>query len=273
MDADLLSRPITTAPSVFLDIETTGLDLACGHRVCELALLRIEDGQVVATYESLVNPERLLDPEAAAVNGLHDAELAGAAPFVDHAGALEQITRGALLIAHNAPFDLAFLNAELKQLDRRLTHGPVIDTLVLARRLLRRPSYSLAALAREYGGPTPTHRAMGDVVALRAVFTRFCAAMEELRITAVGDVLRLERGLLPGTSEPETPPLIAQALAEGRELQIVYRSRSTPEPTLRMIRPLYLSQERGGLYLRAFCFLRNNVRAFALAKIESMEMA
>ena len=59
---------------------------------------------------------------------------------------------------------------------------------------------------------------------------------------------------------------------ERRLLHIRYRSRSNPEPTVRSVQPLYLTRETGGLYLRAYCMLRNDVRSFALAKIEAMEL-
>jgi DNA polymerase-3 subunit epsilon len=96
--------------------------------------------------------------------------------------------------------------------------------------------------------------------------------MSERRIETLGDAMRLERGLLPGAPEPDAPPLIARALAEGRPLSIRYRSRSSPEPITRTIRPIYLTSETSGTYLRAYCELRQDVRAFAINKIEKAEL-
>jgi DNA polymerase-3 subunit epsilon len=265
--------PLAEVPLLFLDLETTGLDLAAGHRVAEVALLRQRGASEEGRLESVVNPGRLIDPEAARVNGLSDDVLALGPSFAELAPAIEALTTGAVLVGHNVSFDLAFFRLELAAANRQPLTNLSIDTLALARRLLRRPSYSLSALAAELGLPAPTHRAMADVVATQALFATLAALMAELGVVTLGDVLRLERGMLPGASEPETPPLIAQALAEGRALRIVYRSRSQPEPTLRVVRPIALTVENSGVYLRAFCELRQDVRAFAVAKIEMMELA
>lgn len=267
-----LDTPLAELPLLFLDLETTGLELAAGHRICEVGLLRERAGVEEGRLDCLVAPGRPLDPRAAAVNGLRDEQLAAAQPFAAVADAVEALAEGAVLVGHNLAFDLAFLGAELGALGRRPPAGPGLDTLPLARRLLRRPSYSLRALADELGLAPPAHRAMADVLALRGLFHHLRGLMAELGVLTLGDALRLERGVLPGTPEPDAPEPIARALAEGRPLRILYRSRSSPEPTPRTVRPIYLSRERGGVYLRAFCELRQDVRIFAVAKIELAEL-
>ncbi|NNJ12994.1 WYL domain-containing protein [Chloroflexales bacterium ZM16-3] len=263
---------LTDIPLSFFDLETTGLDLREGHRVCEIALLRVRGGMVEDYLGTTVRPGRKLDPQAAAVNGFDDEELAAAAPFYAAAGRVAALARGAVLIAHNLPFDMAFLNAELAHIDQPSLIGPTLDTLTLARRLLRRQFYSLAALASDLKLTAPTHRALADVLSLRDLFTYLQAAMSERGIETLGDAMRLERGLLPGAPEPDAPPLIARALAEGRPLSIRYRSRSSPESITRTIRPIYLTSETNGTYLRAYCELRQDVRAFAINKIEEAEL-
>lgn len=264
--------PLAELPLLFLDLETTGLDAAAGHRVAEVALLRMRGEQEEGRLDSLVNPGRPMDPGAAAVNGLRDEVLAAAPPFAALAPAVADLARSAVPVGHNVRFDLAFLAAELRAAGEVPLAGPSLDTLALARRLLRRRSYSLAALAADLDLPAPTHRAMADVEATRALFAYLVALMAELGVTTLGAALRFERGLLPGVAEPQPPALIALALAEGRALRIVYRSRSAPEPTARVVRPIHLSVESSGLYLRAFCELRQDIRAFAIAKIERMEL-
>jgi DNA polymerase III subunit epsilon len=265
--------PLSELPLLFLDLETTGLEPAAGHRVAEVALLRTEGARELGRIDSLVNPGRPCDPEAAAVNGLRDEDLAAAPPFAALAPAVQALADGAVLVGHHVRFDLTFLALELRALGLPPLAGPSLDTLALARRLLRRSSYSLASLCAAFELPAPTHRAMADVEATRALFWALLPLMDAAGVRTLGDALRLERGLPPGAPEPQPPILIAQALAEGRALRIVYRSRTSPDPTTRVIHPIYLSVEASGLYLKAFCELRQDVRAFAVAKIELMELA
>ncbi|RRR72794.1 MAG: WYL domain-containing protein [Candidatus Viridilinea halotolerans] len=257
---------------VFLDLETTGLTPQAGHRICEVAILRERDGLAEGQLDTLLNPGRRLDPQAAAVNGLRDAQLAGAAPFAMVAPEVLALAHNAIAVGHNLTFDLGFLNHELAAIGQPQLSGPSLDTLILARRLLRCRSYSLTALCNELRLVRPSHRAMADVLATRALFHHLRQLMAEQGIVTLADALRFERGLRPNEAEPEGHPVIARALAEGRALRIVYSSRSTPEPTERIVHPHYLTQERNGVYLRGFCELRQDVRTFALAKIQEVEL-
>ncbi|NTV64549.1 MAG: WYL domain-containing protein [Oscillochloris sp.] len=259
-------------PLVFFDLETTGLDLYEGHRICEVAMLRVR-GHIVEDYlGGLVRPGRKLDPQAAAVNGLNDQKLASAQSFRALAGRVTSLARGAVLVAHNLPFDMTFLNAELTRIGQPPLQGPTLDTLALARRLLHQPSYSLASLASTLNLPLPTHRALADVLALRDLFTHLRATMAQIGVETLEAAMRLERGLLPGTPEPTAPALILRALSEGRALRIRYRSRNSPSAISRIIRPIYLTRETNGTYLRAYCELRRNIRTFAIDKIEAAEL-
>ena len=268
-----LELPLSEVPLVFLDLETTGLTIADGHRVCEVALVAVRGKIEQARMTLLIDPEREFDPQAAAVNGLNIAMLRGAPRFAEAANSILATIGNGLIVAHNAQFDLAFMNYELSFLGRPPLTNLTLDTLSLARRLLRRASYSLKALATDLGLPHPTHRALDDVLALQGVYDHLVELLAAQGVTSLGDALRFERGLRPGEPEIELPPLISQALSEQRRLQIIYSSRSTPMPTRRMIRPLGLTREHSGIFLRAYCFLRNDLRTFALAKITMMELA
>jgi DNA polymerase-3 subunit epsilon len=268
----LLEQPLGRLPFTLFDVETTGLFPADGHRICEVALLRVRAGRVEARFETLIDPQRPLDPQAFAVNGISPTILHDAPCFPAVADALMELIDGTVLVAHNAPFDLLFLTHELALLGRPAPLNPVLDTLTLARRLLRQPSYSLAALARELDFPQPTHRAMRDVLALQGLFAYLVNHMSDLGITTLDGVLRRQRGLLPDQPEPVPPPPIAQALRQGRRLRIIYSSRTTVIPVERLIQPIELTQGRRGIFLRAYCYLRNDLRSFALTRIEAAEL-
>lgn len=268
-----LDQPLAAVPLVFFDVETTGLLPSAGDRVVEVAALRVCGEVDEARFTSLVNPQHPVSPHAYAIHGIGPDQLASAPLFAEIAGKLSKLLAGAVFVAHNAPFDSAFLAHEFQLIGRPAPSLPVLDTLVLARRLLKdHPSHSLAALARDLSFDPPTHRAEDDVAALRKLFNHLANRLAREGIRSLGEVLRFQRGLRPGQPEPPVPPLIARALGEGLKLRIVYRSRGRPQPTERTILPIELTSESGGIYLRAFCDLRNEQRSFALTRIEQIEI-
>lgn len=269
--SDSLNQPLDQIALVFFDIESTGLH-ASEDRICEIALRRVRGSTIEASYTSLVNPCHPMDRQAFQVHQISPEMLKDAPLFAEVAPNVLPLLQDAVLVAHNAPFDVAFLNNELQRLPHSPLANPVIDTLVLSRRLLRRSSHSLASLAADMGLSRPSHRAMDDVMALEGLYRYLLEQLAEREISTLDDVLRFQRGLLPGQVEQTPPPVIEQALRQGRRISIIYRSVSTPEPTLRLIRPIEITHERSGLFLRAFCYLRNDLRSFALEKIESMEL-
>jgi DNA polymerase-3 subunit epsilon len=262
---------LADAPTVFFDVETTGLALGAGHRICEIGLLRVEHGVVTARIDTLIDPQRLLDADAAAVNGLRTEDFVGVPAFAVLAPTLLNVFDDAVIVAHNAFFDMAFLGSELRRAGVTAPQRPVIDTLALARRLLRLPSYSLRALSQEFGLVQPSHRAMSDVMALRELYAVLTRLLAEREVMTLGATLRAARGLFPGDSEPETPQWLREAIREQRQIRISYRSRSTPDRTERTIAPLEITRERSGTYLRAYCFLRDDMRTFALERIAVLE--
>src|SRR5579862_2904499 len=121
---------------IVLDTETTGLDPYQGHRLIEIGCIelvnRFATGQ---TFHRYLNPERDMPAEAFAVHGLSEEFLKTKPVFADIAADLLGFIGDAPLVAHNASFDLGFLNAELERLNHpRLPRDRLIDTLVLARR-------------------------------------------------------------------------------------------------------------------------------------------
>jgi DNA polymerase-3 subunit epsilon len=269
----MIDLPLSSIPLAFLDFETTGLSPRRGDRVCEVALQRVVGDTVEITFAALIDPERPLSERSFAVNRITPELLAGAPTFSQVAGAVRAALAGTAIVAHNAPFDLEFLHAELALAGQPPLIVPTIDTLAIARRLFpKRPSHSLAALATALGSPPPSHRAMDDVLALRVVFDDLAAQLATLGITTLVDVLRFARGLRPGDPEPVTPEAIALALRDGRLLRIVYASRSMPEPTERLIRPIEIANENGVLFLRAYCYLREDLRSFVIEKITQIDL-
>lgn len=124
---------------VFFDVETTGLSPQAGDRICEVGIVVARGDQILETYASLVNPLRPLSSGAAAVNGLSDELLRNQPTFAEIADEVIGRLHGRIVVCHNAPFDLGFLQSELTRLGRTWQPRQIIDTLQLARQYFRLP--------------------------------------------------------------------------------------------------------------------------------------
>jgi DNA polymerase-3 subunit epsilon len=138
---------------VIFDTETTGLDPHNGDRMVEIGCIeligRIETGR---TFHAYFNPEREMPPEAEQVHGLTTAFLASKPTFAELADELLSFLGDAPLVAHNAKFDFAFLNAELERAGRApIASERMIDTVAIARRKHPGAKLSLDALCARYG--------------------------------------------------------------------------------------------------------------------------
>ncbi|MGH8482171.1 MAG: DNA polymerase III subunit epsilon [Nevskiaceae bacterium] len=140
---------------IVLDTETTGLELAQGHRVIEIGCIELVSRRVSANeFHHYLNPEREIDAGALAVHGITREFLLEKPRFAEVAASLLDYLRGAELIIHNAEFDVGFLNAELARagLPERIdTVCRVTDTWQLARKLHPGLKNSLDALCKRYG--------------------------------------------------------------------------------------------------------------------------
>ena len=128
-------------PIVAFDTETTGLEPFGGDRVIEFAavVLRLgPDGRVAdrVDHTFLINPERPIPRKVTEITGISESDVAGAPPFAEHAPAIHRLFQGAITVAHNYPFDMAFLSAEFERVG---LHWPEpvaeIDTVDLSLRV------------------------------------------------------------------------------------------------------------------------------------------
>lgn len=108
---ELLTKQWRELPFVVIDTETTGVGE--GHAVVEIGAARFEGGNVTGRYSALVNPGRDIPPEASALHGIHDADVADKPPLAELAGELAKVCTGAIPAAFNAPFDKGMLHASI----------------------------------------------------------------------------------------------------------------------------------------------------------------
>jgi DNA polymerase III subunit epsilon len=248
---------------VVVDVETTGLSAHYGDRICEVGIVRARDGEILDTYQTLVNPQRPISPGASRVNGLRDEDVCNAPVFGEIAGEVLARINGAVLVCHNAPFDLGFLDAELSRLALPWQPAEVIDTLVIARRYYNFHSNSLSTVADNLGIETPqAHRALGDALTTFQVFRRF-----QRKLASQGwDFAGSYRTMQAQVAEVVLPPEIQEALEEEKDILITYIDAKGDETT-RMITPLRVIAMNGATTLVAFCHMRQEKRHFRLDRI------
>ena len=197
---------------VVLDTETTGLSPGEGHRIVEVAALALEDGAAGEHFHVRINPGRDIPEEAVRVHGLTAERLADCPPFAKIAPDLLAFIGGDRLVIHNAPFDLAFLNAELGAAGlATLAEHPVVDTLAMAR-AQGFARASLDALCRHYGldlSGRELHGALIDCRLLAQVY------------------VRLTR---PQGARPRRLSLRSDALARGARARASAQERAPPPP-------------------------------------------
>ena len=174
---------------IVLDTETTGLDPSQGHRIIEIAGIEMVNRRLTGRHlHKYIDPEREIDEGAQAVHGITREFLAGKPKFADIADEFLEFINGAELIIHNAPFDLGFLNAELRRLDRvpvETVCNGVTDTLKLARELHPAKRNSLDALCERYeidNSSRTLHGALLDTELLADVFLAMTRGQNSLMI-------------------------------------------------------------------------------------------
>lgn len=138
---------------IVLDTETTGLEPAQGHRLVEIGCVELVNHVPTGnTWHSYLNPERDMPTEASLVHGLKDEFLGKQPLFSEKADPFLEFIGDAPLVAHNAPFDIGFINAELARHGfDPLAKERVIDTLPIARKMFPGAPASLDALCKRFG--------------------------------------------------------------------------------------------------------------------------
>tara|TARA_Y100001958_G_C21086291_1_gene440902 strand:- start:15 stop:677 length:663 start_codon:yes stop_codon:yes gene_type:complete len=168
---------------IFLDIETTGLSFKESHKIVEIAC--IETSELIPTkrvFHKTINPERNVPDEAFKIHGFSTEFLKNKPKFGDIADEFLNFIQGHDLIIHNAPFDIPFINHELRLIKKNIIEkNKIIDTLELARSKFPGTSNSLDALCRRFNvdlTKRTKHNAVLDCELLREVYINLLDAKE-----------------------------------------------------------------------------------------------
>ena len=175
-----MNRAINNISFAILDVETTGFNPSEGERIIEIGILRIKAGVEEDVFQTLINPGRFIPEKISEITGINDSMVKTAPVFSDVADKILQVVEGAVIVCHNAVFDLKFLSNHFDVLNLPELTNPVLDTLMLARRHFNFPGNALGKIA-EYLNleHKNSHRAMGDVHVTRQILEYF---IEDLKV-------------------------------------------------------------------------------------------
>lgn len=202
-DFDLLHQPLVTSELgrsalerlhyVVFDTETTGLAPSAGDEILQIAAVRIVNGRILTgeTFSSLVNPRRPIPPDSVRFHGITDAMVADAPPAELVLPQFRAFVSGAVMVAHNAAFDLKFLRLKERAAGVRFD-GPVLDTMLLSRMLQGGDGdHTLDGIAQRLGiEVVDRHTALGDSLVTAAIFLRMIGMLKERRIATLDDAIR-----------------------------------------------------------------------------------
>lgn len=156
---------------MFVDIETTGLSPRTGGRILEIAALRMEDHQIVAKVDTLINPETDVPYFITNITGIADEHVSSAPLFHEVIKDLESISKDAIFVAHNVNFDYTFIQEEYRKLGERFSRDRLC-TVQLSRALYPyEKGHSLGKLIERHGYAVDNrHRAYDDAEVLYRFF-------------------------------------------------------------------------------------------------------
>ena len=190
---------------IIIDTETTGLDPKQGHRIIELAALEVVDRRPTGrTVHHRIDPEREIDAGATEVHGMTWEDLKGKPRFRDIVGEFVDFARGADWVIHNAPFDIAFLEAEMRLAEHpgcADVYAKVTDTLALAREMFPGKRNNLDALCERFGvdnAHRAVHGALLDAQLLADVYLAMTRGQEALTIDMAAPARAAGAGVAPG---------------------------------------------------------------------------
>jgi DNA polymerase III epsilon subunit family exonuclease len=180
--------PLEAATFVVVDLETTGLTPGKA-RICEIGAVRVHELELEQRFETLANPGAPLGPGIAALTGLRDVDLRRAPPVGAAVRRFLAFAGDAVLVAHNARFDLSFLDRETERLTGRRLGSVAIDTVALARKLVGPRRANLAELSHYFGtAARPCHRALPDAEATAEILLALIGLAQERGARTVADL-------------------------------------------------------------------------------------
>lgn len=232
---DDIGTPLSDVTFVVVDLETTGAAPGASA-ITEVGAVKVRGGEVLGEFQTLVDPGGPVPAQIQVLTGITTAMVVGAPRIGSVLPSFLEFARGAVLVAHNAPFDVGFLKAAAAETGHAWPGFPVVDTVRLARRVVTRdeaPNHKLSTLAALFHATTtPEHRALADARATVDVLHALLSRLAPLGITHLEDLataadavpsdIRRKRHLADGL--PDAPGVY---LFRGPRDEVLYVGTST----------------------------------------------
>lgn len=283
----LLSRRVSDLVFVAFDTEATGRHPIISG-ILEISAVKFNSkGDVLSIRTELINPERQIPEEVIAVHGINDEMVADKPPareiipeFVEWMQASDTGLPN-IFVAHNAVFDVGFLQVALTRFERELPDNPVLDTLMLARQLFSQTeNHRLKTLVEHIGQPAAEavfHRAEADSIHAMKVFIEMlrmlggdCTLRELVDLAGVTFFSKPFEEIVDFSSNSNAKvQRIGESISSGADLFIHYHGHGVK---FRQVTPLSVLFSRRRYYLRAYCHAAGNERTFRVNRISSLEM-
>ena len=263
--------PLTNITFVAFDLETTGLRPVV-DRIVEIGAVRFRAGEVLDTFQTMVDPEIPISPGATETSGITNDMVKGQPTIKEVLPGFIDFLGQDIPIAHHAPFDVGFLAYDISRLNLKPADRPVLDTCAIPKGVFPNAhAYNLEYLV-EFLDITAgvLHRALADAKACMGVFNRCIKEMGGWKKITMEEILALNGpalSLRPADvmlDEPFYP--LKEALEKGIDLEIRYQAASG-SISVRKITPISVGLFRGTVMVEAFCHLRKDKRNFRLDRI------
>ena len=227
-----LGIPLSEVTFCVIDLETTGTD--SNSRITEIGAVKSRGGEVLGSFQTLVNPGVPIPAHIAELNGFTDATVADAPRLSEVFASLIEFCRGSVMVAHNARFDMGFLNRAAIGLGYEWPPGVVIDTVALARRIIPRhevANYRLGTLAAYVSTTvTPNHRALDDALATLDLLHALLGRVGNQSVKTLEDLQEFSYAVSPSRRAkhpwakklPEGPGVYYFFRESGEKRQILY---------------------------------------------------
>lgn len=197
---DDLGTPLQAVTFVVVDLETTGGN-AQTSEITEFGAVKVRGGEILGQFQTLVRPATLIPAYISMLTGITDAMVADAPPIEAVLPAFLEFASGAVLVAHNAPFDIGFLKAASARLDIPWPGNQVLDTAQLARQVIPRDevaNHKLSSLATLFSATTtPDHRALHDARATVDVLHGLFARVGNLGVHTLEELASYSKRVTP----------------------------------------------------------------------------